>query len=168
MKSYSDVVYMIQNKDTITTVRFEDGSVGMSCPGYTSEHGRGFRIDFLPKHIPMLEHLIEMLKGAAFLLVLAIGCQAVPAQASPASNWCPTLVAQATELLEHQTDSDLTGKITVPGSIAKEDQRAYRKLIRRGRFLLRRYHDQLSVQTILNVLKSDCEDVYNPTRNGTY
>ena len=168
MKSYENTTYQLEEKDLLCATKFADGSVALHYPGYVDPSNRGFRIDFLPRHIPHLEHLIELLKGAALLGLLSLTLWSSPAAASPSQDWCPTLIAQATSMLEHQTDSDLTGKIVVPASIAREDTRAYRKLIRRGRSLLRRYHDHMPVVTILNVLKSDCEDVYNPTRNGTH
>ena len=170
MKSVTSTVYVLEADDLVHSTRFEDGSVGLSCPRYptSKDSTRGFRIDFLPQHIPVLESVIALLKGAVLVGLLSLLLGSTPAQASPASTWCPTAIAQAKTMLERQADSDLSGKITVPGSVAQEDQKAYRKIIRRGRFLLKRYHSELTVETIVNVLKSDCEDVYNPTRNGTY
>lgn len=90
------------------------------------------------------------------------------AQASDPKDWCPVLLDQARTMLTQQTDSDLAGKITVPGAIPIEDTKAYKKLIRRGRFLLKRYHGELTTETMLHLLKSDCADIYNPTRNGKF
>lgn len=100
---------------------------------------------------------------AASMLFVA----ATTAVASDPKDWCPTLLQHAETMLTQQTDAHLFGKITIPDTIQKEDTRAYRKLMRRGRFLLKRYHNELPVETMLNLLKSDCADVYNPTRNGS-
>ena len=67
--------------------------------------------------------------------------------ASDPTDWCPTMLKHAEVMLTQQTDSDLAGKIVVPASILPEDAKAYRKLIRRGRFLLQRYGSELKLDT---------------------
>ena len=71
-------------------------------------------------------------------------------------------------MLTEQTDTDLMGKIAIPASLPKEDAPTYRKLGRRGRVLLRKYHGELSTETITHLVKTDCTDIYTPTRNGTF
>ena len=61
MKSYSTTVYTLEKGDLVTTTKFEDGSVSAFIPGYMSTDNRGFRIDFLPEHIPALQSLITLL-----------------------------------------------------------------------------------------------------------
>ena len=107
--------------------------------------------------------MLKSLIAASMLFVAA-----TTAVASDPQDWCPTLLQHAETMLTQQTDADLFGKITVPDTLRKEDTRAYRKLMGRGRFLLKRYHNELTVETMLNLLKSDCADIYNPTRNGTF
>lgn len=170
MKSATETLYVLEDHDHLLTTKFEDGSAALTCTRYphNEDSTRGFRIDFLPCHIPHLESLIALLKGAAFLAIASLCLWSTPVYATPSQDFCPTLMTQATTMLESQNESDRRGRIIIPATIAQEDQKAYRKLIRRGRFLHKRYQHELTSQTILTVLWSDCADVVDPGRHGAY
>ena len=74
MHSYAETVYQLEETDTLSTIHFDSGGVGLSHAGYMSRDvaQRGFRIDFLPCHIPQLKILIELLQGAPFALLIGI------------------------------------------------------------------------------------------------
>ena len=99
----------------------------------------------------------------AMSLFALISTTAASVQASEPKNWCDKFMAHAEVLMVPEQLSSKMGK--TPEDIPSEDARAYRKLIARGRRIMRRY-PTLEKRILLNILGSDCEDIYNPTRNG--
>ena len=63
MKSWTETVYHINERDRMSVCEHEKGEASLSLPGYMADDGRGFSLYFVREHVGVLEELIEALKG---------------------------------------------------------------------------------------------------------
>jgi len=162
METWTDTTFQLGEEDTLIVTPHKD-CVSLHLAGFlgTNEQKRGFALNFRPSHLTTVYELYLALRKCALPMLLLM-LLAGQAQASPPEDWCPALLFHAKVILVDQTDDDLYGSYSIPESVPKEDHKAYKKMIRRTRSLLQLYHKEVTTDTMLDLLKADCANVYNP------